>query len=55
MTHTLSYFSLVSDARFIELYPILQQQTDKRVDYVDLRYDSGGAVGWAPLLLDVNE
>ncbi|HHJ1110257.1 TPA: cell division protein FtsQ [Proteus mirabilis] len=42
-------------ARFIELYPILQQQTDKRVDYVDLRYDSGGAVGWAPLLLDVNE
>ena len=33
----------------------LQQQTDKRVDYVDLRYDSGGAVGWAPLLLDVNE
>ena len=39
-------------ARFIELYPILQQQTDKRVDYVDLRYDSGGAVGWAPLLLE---
>ena len=39
-------------ARLIELYPILQQQTDKRVDYVDLRYDSGGAVGWAPLLLE---
>ena len=39
-------------ARFIELYPILQQQTDKRVDYVDLRYDSGGAVGWTPLLLE---
>ncbi|MEX8985893.1 cell division protein FtsQ, partial [Salmonella enterica] len=25
-------------------------QTDgKRISYVDLRYDSGAAVGWAPL------
>ncbi len=38
--------------RFLELYPILQQTTDKRVDYVDLRYASGAAVGWAPLLVD---
>ena len=39
-------------ARFVELYPVLQQQaqTDgKRISYVDLRYDSGAAVGWAPL------
>ncbi|MEX6230953.1 cell division protein FtsQ [Providencia hangzhouensis] len=38
--------------RFLELYPLLQQTTDKRVDYVDLRYSSGAAVGWAPLLVD---
>ncbi len=30
--------------RFLELYPLLQQTTDKRVDYVDLRYSSGAAV-----------
>lgn len=37
-------------ARFIELYPALQQQgqaQNQRVSYVDLRYDSGAAVGWA--------
>jgi len=37
--------------RFIELYPVLQQQaqTDgKRISFVDLRYDSGAAVGWQP-------
>ncbi|EOC1287407.1 cell division protein FtsQ [Cronobacter muytjensii] len=37
--------------RFVELYPVLQQQaqTDgKRISYVDLRYDSGAAVGWKP-------
>lgn len=37
--------------RFIELYPVLQQQAqsqNKRISYVDLRYDSGAAVGWAP-------
>lgn len=37
--------------RFVELYPVLQQQaqTDgKIISYVDLRYDSGAAVGWAP-------
>lgn len=37
--------------RFIELYPSLQQQGQsehKRIDYVDLRYDSGAAVGWTP-------
>ncbi|MFZ2578412.1 MAG: cell division protein FtsQ [Citrobacter portucalensis] len=39
-------------SRFVELYPVLQQQaqTDgKRISYVDLRYDSGAAVGWVPL------
>ncbi|MDK1686350.1 cell division protein FtsQ [Cronobacter malonaticus] len=37
--------------RFVELYPVLQQQaqTDhKQISYVDLRYDSGAAVGWEP-------
>ncbi|MBV4412508.1 cell division protein FtsQ [Enterobacteriaceae bacterium YMB-R22] len=37
--------------RFIELYPVLQQQArvdGKIIRYVDLRYDSGAAVGWAP-------
>lgn len=37
--------------RFNELYPALQQQAtaeNKRIDYVDLRYDSGAAIGWAP-------
>ncbi len=37
--------------RFIELYPALQQQGQnehKRISYVDLRYDSGAAVGWMP-------
>ncbi|OTA21823.1 cell division protein FtsQ [Xenorhabdus beddingii] len=38
--------------RFIELSPLLLKNTEKRVDYVDLRYDSGAAVGWAPLLTD---
>ena len=36
-------------ARFVELYPVLlqQAQTDgKTISYVDLRYDSGAAVGW---------
>ncbi|WP_029684622.1 cell division protein FtsQ [Tatumella saanichensis] len=35
--------------RFIDLYPVLlrQAQTDnKQIGYVDLRYDSGAAVGW---------
>lgn len=35
--------------RFIVLYPVLrqqEQQTDKQISYVDLRYDSGAAVGW---------
>ena len=41
--------------RFIELWPVLQQQAqteNKRVDYVDLRYDSGAAVGWTPALME---
>ncbi|BGI51229.1 MAG: cell division protein FtsQ [Arsenophonus endosymbiont of Ceratovacuna japonica] len=35
---------------FIELYKILKQVTDKRIEYIDLRYHSGAAVGWLPLL-----
>lgn len=37
--------------RFIKLLPTLQSQgqaENKRISYVDLRYDSGAAVGWAP-------
>ncbi|EPM5394122.1 cell division protein FtsQ [Cronobacter turicensis] len=37
--------------RFVELCPVLQQQAqtdNKRISYVDLRYDSGAAVGWEP-------
>jgi cell division protein FtsQ len=32
--------------RFVDVYPLLKQQ-EKRVDYVDLRYDTGLAVGWS--------
>lgn len=45
-------------ARFIELYPALQQQAqgdEKLVSYVDLRYDSGAAVGWVPAPAPVEE
>ncbi|AUX92385.1 cell division protein FtsQ [Mixta gaviniae] len=41
--------------RFIELWPMIQQQAaadNKRVSYVDLRYDSGAAVGWAPAFIE---
>ena len=41
--------------RFIELYPVLQQQgqaESKRVSYVDLRYEAGASVGWAPVFID---
>ena len=31
--------------RFVDLYPLISEQ-DKQVDYVDLRYDTGLAVGW---------
>ena len=31
--------------RFINLYPLLQQD-QRAIDYVDLRYDTGVAVGW---------
>lgn len=31
--------------RFVDLYPLLEQQ-EKQLDYVDLRYDTGLAVGW---------
>ncbi|AIN47434.1 cell division protein FtsQ/DivIB [Candidatus Palibaumannia cicadellinicola] len=41
--------------RFIDMYPILLQQAwknHKRISYVDLRYQSGFAVGWAPIFID---
>ncbi|KOC88918.1 cell division protein FtsQ [Winslowiella iniecta] len=41
--------------RFMQLYPSLQQQAtaeNKRIGYVDLRYDSGAAVGWAPAFIE---
>lgn len=31
--------------RFVDLYPLLKKQ-QKQLDYVDLRYDTGLAVGW---------
>lgn len=37
--------------RFIKIYPVLLQHTmidRKRISYIDLRYNSGFAVGWAP-------
>lgn len=33
--------------RFIDVYPLLVKQP-KGIDYVDLRYDTGLAVGWKP-------
>lgn len=41
--------------RFIALYPLLQKQgyaENKRVSYVDLRYESGISVGWVALFID---
>lgn len=41
--------------RFIGLYPVLQRQAqtaNKRVSYIDLRYDSGASVGWVPAFID---
>ncbi|NDL61286.1 cell division protein FtsQ [Acerihabitans arboris] len=41
--------------RFIGIYPVLLQQArtdNKRISYVDLRYDAGVAVGWAPAFID---
>ncbi|MCW0307504.1 cell division protein FtsQ [Pantoea sp. PA1] len=41
--------------RFIELYPVLLQQGQnehKRINSVDLRYDSGASVGWTPIVMD---
>ena len=32
--------------RFVDVYPLLKQQ-QRTVDYVDLRYDTGLAVGWS--------
>lgn len=34
--------------RFVDLFPLISEQ-DRQVDYVDLRYDTGLAVGWKTL------
>ncbi|WP_448565671.1 cell division protein FtsQ/DivIB [Thalassotalea ganghwensis] len=43
--------------RFIEVYPQIKTHHDdnQRVDYVDLRYDTGLAVGWKPQVDDEND
>lgn len=43
--------------RFIDVYPQIKAQSkeNKQVDYVDLRYDTGLAVGWKPFLANTNE
>lgn len=40
--------------RFIALYPTLLKQApaDKRIASLDMRYDTGAAVGWAPAFID---
>ncbi|MGB0989179.1 MAG: cell division protein FtsQ/DivIB, partial [Pseudoalteromonas spongiae] len=37
--------------RFMDVYPLIKKnkKADQQVDYVDLRYDTGLAVGWKPL------
>ncbi|MCO4321466.1 cell division protein FtsQ/DivIB [Aliidiomarina quisquiliarum] len=32
--------------RFMELLPIIQGESEKEIAYIDLRYDTGVAVGW---------
>lgn len=41
-------------ARFITLYPELSKQIADglRIDYVDLRYETGAAVGWTPAFIE---
>ncbi|MDT0603360.1 cell division protein FtsQ/DivIB [Thalassotalea castellviae] len=36
--------------RFMDVYPLIKKnkKADQQVDYVDLRYDTGLAVGWKP-------
>ena len=40
--------------RFMDVYPQIMQnkQADQQINYVDLRYDTGLAVGWKPLTSD---
>lgn len=32
--------------RFVDMFPMLSTQDERQIDYVDLRYDTGVAVGW---------
>jgi cell division protein FtsQ len=38
--------------RFMDIYSTIKENTkaDQQIDYVDLRYDTGAAVGWKPLV-----
>ncbi len=42
--------------RFMDVYPQIMQNkaADQQINYVDLRYDTGLAVGWKPLTSDSN-
>lgn len=41
--------------RFMDVYPniLKNKKSDQQVNYVDLRYDTGLAVGWKPLTSDI--
>lgn len=46
--------------RFIQLYPLLEKQSNdkKKLNYIDLRYETGVAVGWSSIFnnqLDINQ
>jgi cell division protein FtsQ len=40
--------------RFIDVYPLLREQ-NKQINYIDLRYDTGLAVGWGEAIEQVPE
>jgi len=40
--------------RFVELYQLIKKEPDKQLNYIDLRYDSGAAVGWSPIFKPIN-
>lgn len=44
--------------RFVMIYPLLNQQAktyNKRINYVDMRYSTGFAVGWASEFIDADD
>ncbi|RTE86315.1 MULTISPECIES: cell division protein FtsQ/DivIB [Gammaproteobacteria] len=32
--------------RFMDLLPVIREEKEEQIDYIDLRYDTGAAVGW---------